>query len=129
MNATKTKPSHSRFFALLKQMPGCTKEELVFEWSEGGTTSLSEFYELCPTLYSEMLQVMDRVVNDYVAIKQARSSVLLVLQKLDVDTTKWKDVNAYLESPKICNGKRLYHLGLKELYRLRKKLEAILSKQ
>ncbi|MCL2290849.1 MAG: hypothetical protein FWC34_09155 [Bacteroidetes bacterium] len=110
-------------------MPGCTKEELVFEWSEGGTTSLSEFYELCPTLYLEMLQTMDKAINDNVAIKKARSGVLKVMQKLGIDTTNWKDVNAYLESRKICNGKRLYHLSLKELNELRKKLEAILSKQ
>jgi len=127
MKATQPKPSYSRFYALLNQMRGITKEDIVYEWSEGGTTSLSEFAEYCPDIYQEMLTAMDKTVNDYAAIKKARSGVLVLLQKIGIDTTNWKAVNAYLESPKIC-GKRLYRLNLNELNHLRRKLECVLFK-
>jgi len=125
--ATKTQSKHSRFYALLKQMPHVTKEDIVYEWSDGGTTSLSEFAAMCPSLYQEMLKAMDNIVNDPAAIKQARSGVLHLLQKIGVNTADWNAVNAYLESPKIAS-KRLYNLNLNELHQLRRKLESILFK-
>jgi hypothetical protein len=124
---TKTKSTHSRFYALLKQMHGVTKEDIVYEWSDGGTTSLSEFAAMCPSLYEEMLKAMDNLINDTEAIKKARSGVLHLLQKIGVNTADWKAVNAYLESPKIA-GKRLWELHLNELHQLRRKLESILFK-
>ena len=127
MNTTTTRTTHSRFYALLNQMRGVTKEDIVYEWSSGGTTSLSEFAAMCPSLYEEMLNQMNNLVNDTTALKQARSGVLLLLQKIGVNTADWKAVNAYLESPKIA-GKRLYNLHLDELHNLRRKLECILFK-
>ena len=124
---TTTRTNHSRFFALLKQMPHVTKEDIVYEWSGGGTTSLSEFAAMCPSLYQEMLTAMDNLVNDTETIRKARSGVLHLLQKIGINTADWKAVNAYLESPKIA-GKRLSELHLSELHQLRRKLESILFK-
>jgi len=119
--------NHRHFYALLSQMRGVTKEDIVYKWSQGGTTSLSEFAAMCPSLYQEMLETMDNDVSNPEAVKQARSGVLRVMQKIGIDTTNWKEVNAYLESPKICE-KRLYNLHLDELHQLRRKLESILCK-
>ena len=60
-------------------------------------------------------------------IKKKRSAVLHRLQKIGVDTTDWKNVNAYLCSPRIA-GKPLYELSYDELQGLIPKLENIIKK-
>lgn len=62
-----------------------------------------------------------------IEIRKKRSAVLHRLQKIGVDTTDWKAVNAYLRSPRI-SGKALYELDIDELSALIPKLENIIKK-
>ena len=125
----KPKISHGRFFALLKQIPYATKEELVWIHSHMRTESLSTFAELDPRGYNEMVNQMQRIVEGISErdIKKLRSSILLRLQKHGVDTTNWNAVNKFLKQPRIA-GKELYLMSITEMQELIKKLESILHK-
>ncbi|MCF8339199.1 MAG: hypothetical protein K9I74_14575 [Bacteroidales bacterium] len=130
---------HARFFALLKRIPYCTRQELVWEYSNMLTDSLSEFYERDRKGYDRMIGDMQKIVNKMNnesrddssdsdrTIKKLRSAILHRLQKHGVDTTNWAEVNRFLEQPRIA-GKRLYKLNEKELRDLIPKLESILNK-
>jgi Holliday junction resolvasome RuvABC DNA-binding subunit len=135
MEAVK-KHVHGRFFAALKQMPGATKEDIVAAYTNGKTTSLSDFYYLnergCRQMVSDLelkvktLNTVSKLQTDKI-IKQKRSAILKRLQKHGVDTTDWRKVNAFLEQPKIA-GKRLYEMTIDEMQALIAKLESILQK-
>lgn len=63
----KNKVSHSKFWDLLKQKEGYKecykemfKEEIVFQYSNGRTDSLSEMYRKYPTEYCLMIEAMKK---------------------------------------------------------------------
>jgi hypothetical protein len=125
---------HDKFFALLAQLPGATKEDIVWEYSNTITTSLKEFYKLSPEEYTRMiadLQVkVNKLNNKYWVsqeVKRLRSSVLHRLQKHGVNTADWKCVNTFLAQPRIA-GKMLFEMDIEELTALIPKLEQILKK-
>jgi len=130
---------HARFFALLKRIPYQTKNELVWQYSNMLTESLSEFYEQDPKGYAAMISDMQRLVNrmdkkpepaeksDERTIKKLRSAILYRLQKHGVDTTNWSRVNAFMENRRIA-GKRLYDMDEDEMRVFIRKLESILKK-
>jgi thiamine pyrophosphate-dependent acetolactate synthase large subunit-like protein len=130
----KTKVSHAQFFALLAQMPGADKEDLVWEYSHTVTNSLSEFYNKNPNGYAQMITDMQRIVdkmkpqtNEQAELKRLRSAILHRLQKHGIDTTDWKRVNAFMRQPRIA-GKTLGEMTISELQALIPKLQSILQK-
>lgn len=65
MKAKTKTPDFRRFWAMLKQMPGYSEDnrddlkcELVRQFSDGSTESLSAMYRKCPGRYIEMLHYM-----------------------------------------------------------------------
>ncbi len=130
---------HATFFVLLARLPHQSKQDMVWQYSNMLTDSLSEFYAKDPEGYSKMIRDMQAMVNsmDNVKnmpkmpggeeVKKLRSAILHRLQKHGVDTTNWEKVNAFLEQPRIA-GKRLYQMSVKEMENLVKKLESILKK-
>jgi hypothetical protein len=128
-----TKGTHDKFFYLLGQMPGATKEALVWQYSSMLTTSLREFYQAKPEEYKHMIADMEikvaaaRKTYTDPEKKRLRSSILLRLQKHGVDTTHWKNVNLFLLQPRIA-GKMLFEMSVPEMKALIPKLEVILNK-
>lgn len=57
------KPTHARFYALLKQMPHANKEQLIYDASDGSTTSLSEFAETNAKGYAKLLNTMQSLID------------------------------------------------------------------
>lgn len=122
---------HDKFFSLLSQMPGASKEDIVWQYSGMLTTSLREFYAKKPEEYKRMVAELQVRVNNKGSqeqdIKRLRSSILHRLQKHGVDTTRWDCVNTFLQQPRIA-GKMLFEMSLREMTDLIPKLEAILKK-
>ncbi len=135
----KTLSAHARFYGLLRRLPQTSKEEMVWQYSNMLTDSLSEFYERDRAGYNRMIADMQRLVNridkkpepkgtaNEQAIKKLRSAILHRLQKHGVDTTNWNDVNRFMENPRIA-GKRLYDMQEEEMRVIIRKLESILRK-
>ena len=121
---------YGRFWGLIGKNDRIDKDELVSQFTDGRTTHLhemtkDEYEEMCDTIAERRLQ--DR--NSYrERIRKARSSVLLRVGRLGINTVdNWDEVNAFLLSPKIA-GKLLYEMDLDELKELTRKLEAIIRK-
>ncbi len=125
-NRGKKGSRYARFFCLLKGRERfINKDELVEQFTDGRTTHLSqmtsaEFHEMCDAIEGRFNQTAYEQ-----QLKKARSSVLLRIGRLGINTIdNWDEVNAFLMSPKIA-GKLLYEMDLAELKALIKKLEAI----
>ena len=133
-----TKVSHARFFALIKQLPGTDKEDLVWQYSHMLTNSLSEFYEKRPEDYHRMISDLQQTVNemgrampqkeDIAELKYWRSAILHRLQKYGIDTTDWSKVNGFMSQSRIA-GKTLGKMTIDEMKTLVPKLESILKKE
>ncbi len=123
------------FYVLLKQLPGGgdgLKEDLVYEFTGGRTTSLREmtFKE-----YRRMCASMREGVGDGMSerglqteLKKRRSAVLHRMQQLGVDTTDWARVDNFCLQPRIA-GKLFRKLTLDELSDLIPKLENMKRKK
>ena len=116
--------NYAAFYALLRQLEGITKEELVLQWTNGRTDSLRamEVNE-----YNAMLRAMKSETTDEAARKKARSAALKQLQRYGVDTSDWDAVDRFCSSPKIA-GKKFSHLTIGELQALRRKLLSMQNK-
>ncbi|QUB43417.1 hypothetical protein [Porphyromonas sp. oral taxon 275] len=116
--------NYAAFYALLRQLEGITKEELVIQWTNGRTDSLRamEVNE-----YNAMLRAMKSETTDEAARKKARSAALKQLQRYGVDTSDWDAVDRFCSSPKIA-GKKFSHLTIGELQALRRKLLSMQNK-
>lgn len=124
----------SRFFALIKSLPGDheeLKENLVRAFTNGRTYSLremdsAEYNRMCDSL--QEAQSTNLSQKDFtVAIKKQRSAVLKRIQKIGIDTSDWAAVDTFCLDPRIA-GKAFRHLSLEDLRRLIPKLEAIATK-
>lgn len=133
---------HARFFGLLKQLPGQSKEDLVWQYSNMMTDSVSEFFNRDPYGYARMVNDLQQIANSMkkheqpqqpakkttsAITKQYRSAILKRLQKHGIDTTNWDRVNSFLENPRIA-GKRLYEMTDQEMIDFIPKMESILKK-
>lgn len=124
---------YDKFFSLLAQMPGATKEDMIWQYSGMLTTSLREFYAKKPEEYKRMIAELAvkaqgtgrRAQGE--ELKRLRSGVLKRLQLHGVDTTDWSRVNSFLVQPRIA-GKLLFEMDANELRKLIAKLEQILRK-
>lgn len=128
---------HARFHVLLRQIPQADKEEFIWQYSHLKTTSLSEFYESNPAQYRQMINDMQKLVNEMdrrksndaktAELKKLRSAILCRLQKHGIDTTDWDRVNPFMSQPRIA-GKTLGKMSIEEMKEFISKMESILAK-
>lgn len=126
--------NYTRFYALLKRMPGNQddlKEQLVLAYTDNRTSSLKEMKQ---SEYDAMCASMQETVNGGISaaeftarIKGYRSKVLHWLQVIGIDTTDWDRVDAYCLDSRIA-GKVFRKLTIPELEALVPKLKAIARK-
>ena len=116
----KEKRNYSRFYALLKKLPGAEKEQLVYQQSGGRTTSLRE---LSPFEYDVLCINMDKIVNH--RLKTWRSNVLTLLNNMGI--IGWARIDALCLDPRIA-GKEFKYLDVEELEGLNRKLRSIQAK-
>lgn len=116
--------NYAAFYALLRQLEGITKEELVLQWTNGRTDSLRAMEA---NEYNAMLRAMKSETTDEAARKKARSAALKQMQRYGVDTADWDAVDRFCCSPKIA-GKKFSHLTIGELQALRRKLLSMQNK-
>lgn len=116
--------NYAAFYALLKSMPGASKEDLVLQWTNGRTASLKEMSE---REYSLMIRQLRQQVENLEEKKKARSAVLKQFQLYGIDTTDWDAVDRFCASPRIA-GKAFRYLTIAELKTLRAKMLSIRNK-
>lgn len=122
----------SRFYVLLKCMPGFSeelKEQLISQFTKGRTTSLQDITEmeykaLCGYMQSKIEKPADQA---YKELRARRSEVLKMMQKMGVDTSEWAAVDSYCLNPRIA-GKVFRELTVNELNEVKTKLWAIRRK-
>jgi hypothetical protein len=120
--------NYKRFYALLKQNPDADKTELVMSFTDERTASLremteEEFNALCDALQYGAGQGYEQ--KSMMELKRARSSVLVRLQRLGIETVdNWDGIDQFCLSKRIA-GKRFAALTVGELDALRAKLEMI----
>lgn len=123
--------NYAAFYALLKQLPGANKEDLVLQFTNGRTDSLRE---ISLPEYNEALRVMNELVTsgketEYDRLlRRGRSNVLRQMHLLGVNTADWKAVDTYCLDKRIA-GKRFYYLCPEELDKLLRKLYSIQEKK
>ena len=116
--------NYAAFYALLKSMPGASKEDLVLQWTNGRTSSLKEMSE---REYSLMIRQLRQQVENLEEKKKARSAVLKQLQLYGIDTTDWDAVDRFCCNARIA-GKPFRYLTIPELKSLRVKMLSIRNK-
>ena len=116
--------NYATFYALLKSMPGASKEDLVLQWTNGRTASLKEMSE---REYSLMIRQLRQQVENLEEKKKARSAVLKQLQLYGIDTTDWDAVDRFCCNARIA-GKPFRYLTIPELKALRVKMLSIRNK-
>nr|DAM76439.1 MAG TPA: Protein of unknown function (DUF1018) [Caudoviricetes sp.] len=116
--------NYAAFYALLKSMPGASKEDLVLQWTNGRTSSLKEMSE---REYTLMIRQLRQQVDNLEEKKKARSAVLKQFQLYGIDTTDWDAVDRFCCTPRIA-GKPFRHLTIPELKTLRVKMLSIRNK-
>ena len=116
--------NYAAFYALLKSMPGASKEDLVLQWTNGRTSSLKEMSE---REYTLMIRQLRQQVENLEEKKKARSAVLKQFQLYGIDTTDWDAVDRFCCTPRIA-GKPFRYLTIPELKTLRVKMLSIRNK-
>lgn len=116
--------NYATFYALLKSMPGASKEDLVLQWTNGRTASLKEMSE---REYSLMIRQLRQQVENLEEKKKARSAVLKQFQLYGIDTTDWDAVDRFCCNARIA-GKPFRYLTIPELKALRVKMLSIRNK-
>lgn len=116
--------NYATFYALLKSMPGASKEDLVLQWTNGRTASLKEMSE---REYTLMIRQLRQQVENLEEKKKARSAVLKQFQLYGIDTTDWDAVDRFCCNARIA-GKPFRFLTIPELKSLRVKMLSIRNK-
>lgn len=116
--------NYAAFYALLKSMPGVSKEDLVLQWTNGRTASLKEMSE---REYTLMIRQLRQQVENLEEKKKARSAVLKQFQLYGIDTTDWDAVDRFCCNARIA-GKPFRYLTIPELKALRVKMLSIRNK-
>lgn len=120
------KGDYRRFWALLRDMPGAEKEEIVLQFTNGRTTHL---HLMTADEYDRMVRMLDGIVaNDRrVELRKRRRICLKLLQEIGVDTGDWTRVNAYCANARIA-GRAFGEISAEGLKALAVKLRAIKKK-
>lgn len=121
-----SKNDYKRFWALLREMPGAEKDEIVLQFTGGRTTHL---HLMTADEYRRMLRMMDGIVRHdrRERLCRRRSMCLHLLQKIGVDTSDWARVNAYCMNPRIA-GRPFSEVSAEGLSELSVKLRMIKKK-
>ena len=119
------KGDYRRFWALLRDMPGAEKEEIVLQFTNGRTTHL---HLMTADEYDRMVRMLDGMNDRRVELRKWRRICLKLLQEIGVDTGDWTRVNAYCMNPRIA-GRPFSELSAEGLSELSVKLRMILKKQ
>lgn len=114
------------FYALLRQHPYIDKEEIVLQFTDGRTAHLTKMTD---SEYRQMINALKEASRPSQAeLKRWRSSALLRIGRLGINTIdNWDGINSFVSSKKIA-GKQFYELDVQELQQLVRKLEAIEKK-
>lgn len=120
------KGDYRRFWALLRDMPGADKDEIVWQFTGGRTTHLHLMTE---DEYRRMLRMMDGIVagERRELLRKWRSVCLKLMQEIGVDTADWNRVNAFTQNARIA-GRAFGEISAAELKALAVKLRAIKKK-
>ena len=120
------KGDYRRFWALLRDMPGADKDEIVWQFTGGRTTHLHLMTE---DEYRRMLRMMDGIVagERRELLRKRRRICLKLLQEIGVDTGDWTRVNAYCANARIA-GRAFGEISAEGLKALAVKLRAILRR-
>lgn len=120
------KGDYRRFWALLRDMPGADKDEIVWQFTGGRTTHLHLMTE---DEYRRMLRMMDGIVagERRELLRKWRRICLKLLQEIGVDTGDWTRVNAYCANARIA-GRAFGEISAEGLKALAVKLRAIKKK-
>ena len=124
--------NNTRFYGLLKRLPGADKETLVEQFTGGRTIHLHLMAEV---EYDAMCRQMEQIAGyderrrrQYDILRKARSGVLHQMQLYGIDTTDWNRVNAFCQDRRIA-GKQFRELDTEELNALNTKLRMIIRKK
>lgn len=124
--------NYARFYGLLKKLSGADKETLVYQFTNGRTTSL---HLMTVKEYTSMCNEMERVAGYderrelyRKELKRKRSAVLHQMQLLGVDTASWDRVNAFCMDKRVA-GKIFRDLDSDELDALLTKIRVIRRKK
>ncbi|MCR5394189.1 MAG: hypothetical protein K6E86_02180 [Bacteroidales bacterium] len=121
--------NYSRFFSLVKKVPGIIDAEefrrnLIWQCTDGRATSLKELttgeYNICCLALEKLTGMVEKR-------KKLRSQVLKQMQQLHVDTTDWAQINSFCQQPRIA-GKAFARLSIEELESLSLKLRVLKGK-
>ena len=114
------------FYALLRQHPYIDKEEIVLQFTDGRTAHLTKMTD---SEYRQMINALKEASRPSQAeLKRWRSSALLRIGRLGINTIdNWDGINSFVSSKKIA-GKQFYELDVQELQQLVRKLESIEQK-
>ena len=104
--------------------PDEAKRQFVLQYTAGRTDSLREMRR---GEYDALCAGIEGMINDIKELKSRRSTVLKLLQELEVDTTDWMQINDFCRHPRIA-GKEFGRLSIDELTDLAKKLRSIKRK-
>ena len=120
------KRNYRYFYSLMNQHPHVDKEELVLQFTDNRTTSLTKMTD---AEYRQMVSALEEAsAPSRAELKRWRSSALLRIGRLGINTIdNWDGINAFVSSSKIA-GKPFYELRVAELQQLVRKLEAIEKK-
>ena len=116
--------SYTRFYTLLKKMPGADKETLVSSFTKGRTTSLRE---MSVKEYETMCSSLEEQTGWKSELKKKRSLCLKLMQQLGVDTSDWARVDNFCQHPRLA-GKPFRKISVEELQDLAVKLRTIKQK-
>lgn len=123
--------NYSRFYILLKKMPGADKNTLVYQYTNGRTTHI---HETTRQEYNSMCNDMERVAGFderreaiRKELRRKRSVCLKLMQQLGVDTTDWAQVDNLCMNPRLA-GKPFRNISIEELDDLSVKLRTIKRK-
>lgn len=111
---------------MLNRLPHVDKDELVLQFTDGRTTHLNG---MSNQEYTQMLCALEKAsAPSQAELKRWRSSALLRIGRLGINTIdNWDQINAFVSSKKIA-GKLFYDLSVSELQMLVRKLECIARK-
>lgn len=124
--------AYSRFYALLRHLPGADKETLVNQFTCGRTVHLHlmsrQEYDIMCNEMERVVGVDDRIAERRRALKRARSGVLHLMTLWGVNTQDYSAVDYFCEQTRIA-GKPFRFLTRDDLSRLHAKLCAMLHKR
>ncbi|MCX4259109.1 MAG: hypothetical protein OSJ34_05250 [Muribaculaceae bacterium] len=120
---------YGRFWAAFRQLtlhadPEECRREFVRQFTNDRTDSLKEMRR---GEYNTLCAAIEGLNQDRNELRSRRSTVLKLLQELEVDTTDWAQINDFCRHPRIA-GKEFGRLSVDELTDLAKKLRSIKRK-